>query len=84
MDQTLEERVQAIEERNKRVELDKKWETSFSRIFTVSLFTYVVASLALYVIHVANPLKGALIPTLGFILSTQSVPIIKKYWMRGK
>lgn len=81
---TIEERLNKIEERNKRVELDKAWETSFVRILFVSVITYIAAIFVLYSIGVSRPYLSALIPVLGFILSTQSIPIIKKYWIRGK
>lgn len=82
--ETIEERLAKIEERNKRVELDKAWETSFVRIIFVSLITYIAAFFALYSIGASKPYLNALIPVLGFILSTQSIPIIKKYWIKNK
>lgn len=80
----LEERIKAIEERNRRVELDKKWELSSTRIIFVSILTYLVAFITLYLTKVAKPYLAALIPMLGFILSTQSLPFIKKWWMKNK
>ncbi len=82
--ENFEERIIKIEERNRRVELDKRWERSFTRIFSVSCITYVVAVLALYTINAPRPFASALIPTLGFILSTQSLPFIKKWWIKNK
>ncbi len=80
----IELRIKNIEERNRRVELDKKWETSFARIFSVSIITYFVAVFAFYAINVSNPFLNAFIPVIGFILSTQSIPFIKKLWMKNK
>jgi preprotein translocase subunit SecF len=82
--ESTEERLNKIEERNKKVELDKAWETSFTRILLVSIITYVVAFFALYSMGVSKSYLSALIPVLGFVLSTQSIPIIKKYWSRNK
>ena len=82
--ETIEERLNKIEERNRKVELDKAWETSFVRIFLVSVITYFVAFFALYSIGANKPYLNAIIPVLGFILSTQSIPIIKKYWIKNK
>jgi preprotein translocase subunit SecF len=80
----MEERIRQIEERNKRVELDKAWEKSFSRIATISIITYFVAVVVLYTIDAEDPFLRAFVPVLGFILSTQSLPFVKKLWMRGK
>lgn len=82
--ETIEERLNKIEERNKRVELDKAWETSFLRIFFVSVITYIASYFALYSIGANKPYLNALIPVLGFILSTQSIPIVKKIWIKNK
>ena len=82
--ETIEERLNKIEERNKRVGLDKAWETSFIRILSISFITYIAAFFALYSIGASKPYLNALIPVLGFILSTQSIPIIKKYWIKNK
>jgi len=82
--ETTEERLNKIEERNKKVEMDKAWETSSLRIFTISFITYLAAIFVLYSIGVSKPYLSALIPVLGFILSTLSVPVIKKYWVKKR
>lgn len=79
--QVLEDRVVKIEERNKKVELNKAWEQSFFRIVFIAILTYVLTSLVFYIIGVSDCFKNALIPTLGFILSVQSVSIFKKKWI---
>lgn len=82
--ETIEERLNKIEERNRKVELDKAWETSLMRIIFVSLITYIAAFFVIYSMGVSRPYLNALIPVLGFILSTQSIPVIKKYWIKNK
>lgn len=84
----MEERIQKIEaellmirERNARVEGDKAWETSWVRMISVALVTYIVASVLLYIIGTTNYLFGALVPTIGYILSTLSLPIVRAWWL---
>lgn len=84
MDKSLEERIEVIEERNKRVEFDKRWEVSSIRILSVGIITYLIAVFVLFMIKAPNPFLNALIPTVGFILSTQSLPFIKKLWLKNK
>ncbi len=36
----LEEKIKRIEQRNKKVEIDKAWELSYFRRFLLILFTY--------------------------------------------
>jgi hypothetical protein len=76
----VEKEIKIIKERNKRVEADKAWERSGFRIFLVSAITYIIASLVLYFIGVQNFLLSALVPTVGYYLSTQSLPVIKRWW----
>lgn len=80
----LEERIIKIEERNKRVESDKAWETSTLRKILIIIFTYIFAVLYLKIADTTNPWFGAVVPCVGFYLSTQSINIIKKWWINNK
>ena len=77
----LEQRIQKIEERNTRVEAEKAWETSSFRIGSIMVITYIVACGVLFGIGNSNPFRNALIPVVGYFLSTQSLPFIKRSWM---
>ena len=79
---TLEERVNAIEERNMRVEIDKDWETSWTRRGLIALFTYLAIGLYLQAIDVAKPWTNAIVPTTGFLLSTLTLPFFKRLWSK--
>lgn len=78
--ESLEERISRIENRNKAVEKEKAWETSYTRRVLIALFTYL--SIALYLKYVVRiePWLNAIVPTVGFLLSTLSFPYIKKFW----
>ena len=76
----LQDEIFLIKQRNKRVEVDKAWEISKTRSLSILFLTYICASIALYFIGVRNYFANALIPTLGFFLSIQSLPFIKKWW----
>lgn len=80
----IEKEVSLLKERNKRVELDKAWERSFTRRFFISLMTYVVAVLWLYIINENNIWLKAVVPTGGYILSTLSIPLLKQLWAASK
>jgi len=79
-----EDAIIEILERNARVEADKAWERSFVRIGAIAVITYVCASLVMLVIGVTNPFLSALIPVLGYVLSTQSLPFLKSWWVKGR
>ncbi len=78
---SLEKRVEIIEERNERVENDKAWETSAFRKFMIALLTYFFACLFLLFTASPHPFIGALFPPMGYILSTLSLPFIKRWWI---
>ena len=63
---TLEERVEKIEQRNKSVELNKAWETSYTRRGLIIIFTYLAIALYLKFIVGINPWINAIVPNAGF------------------
>jgi len=76
--------IQEIKERNARVEKDKAWETSFARKILVTILTYIVVVLFFYFAELPKPFLNAIVPTLGFVLSTASIPFFKKIWLKNK
>ena len=73
--------VEEILERNQRVEIDKAWETSWTRRGIIAGVTYGVATIFMMRIGVADPYLGALVPTGGYLFSTLSLPLIKRWWI---
>ena len=79
--ENLEEEINNIKERNKRVELDKKWETSKTRKIFIGLLTYIIVVIYSYSISkITNIYLSSLIPVIGFGLSTLSLRGIRKIW----
>lgn len=74
--------IELIKERNKRVEADKAWETSKTRRLVIAIATYFIVVLFLYLINAPLPWLNALVPTLGFIISTLTLPFIKRWWIK--
>ncbi len=79
--ETLEERVLKIEERNKAVETDKAWETSWTRRAILMIFTYLAVAIYLQAIEVEKPWINAIVPALAFMISTLTMPFFKKLWI---
>lgn len=80
--QTLEKEIALVKERNLRVEADKRWETSTFRVLSITVITYIIVLLVLYFIGAENIFLSALVPTVGFFLSTQSLPMVKRWWIK--
>ncbi len=77
----IEEEIKEIQKRNKRVELDKKWETSFTRKICICILTYIVVVTYTYLINkINNVWLSSLVPVIGFTLSTFSLTGVRKIW----
>ncbi|OGN07906.1 MAG: hypothetical protein A2750_00420 [Candidatus Yanofskybacteria bacterium RIFCSPHIGHO2_01_FULL_45_42] len=82
--ENLEQKIQQIEERNKKVEADKAWETSWTRRLLLAVFTYLAIGVYLWVIEIQRPWLNAIVPAVAFKLSTLTMPFFKKIWLKRK
>lgn len=77
----LKEEIENIKERNRRVELDKRWETSYTRKIFICILTYIVVIIYSNMINKANNIfLSSLVPVIGFFLSTLSLKLVRKIW----
>ncbi len=77
----LEKEIENIKTRNKRVELDKKWETSWTRRICIMILTYIVVVIYSHLIMKNNNIYfSSLVPVIGFTLSTLSLKLVRKIW----
>lgn len=77
----LKRELEEIKQRNKRVELDKKWETSITRKICICILTYIVVLIYSNMVNKSNNVfLSSLVPVIGFFLSTLSLRIIRKIW----
>lgn len=80
----LREEIKLIKERNKKVELDKKWEQSFTRRALLVIFTYLAIGFYLQAINIPRAWLNAIVPAVAFLLSTLTMPFFKKLWLKNK
>lgn len=78
----LAQEILNIKERNKRVEADKAWETSFSRKLIIATLTYFVMVSFFFAADLPEPWINSIVPALAYFLSTLTIPIAKKLWLR--
>jgi hypothetical protein len=76
--------IEDILVRNARVELDKAWETSYTRRGIIAVSTYLVAAAFLKLIGNDAYVINALVPTGGYLFSTLSLPVVKTWWIQNK
>ncbi|VVC04014.1 Uncharacterised protein [Candidatus Bilamarchaeum dharawalense] len=77
----IDEEIEKIKERNERVEADKAWELSNTRRVVIGASIYLLAAVVFLGIKAPDPFVNALIPAIGFVLSTATFPIFKKHWI---
>ena len=81
----VEEEIKKINERNKRVENDKKWETSWTRRICIMILTYIVVVTYSYLVSsINNIFLSSLVPVIGFCLSTISVKLVRNIWEKNR
>lgn len=78
----IEKEIEIIKLRNRKVEEDKAWETSLTRKIILIAFTYLSVGFYLNAISVNDPWKNAIVPSLGFLLSTLTLPFFKRLWSK--
>lgn len=78
----LEKKIAQIEKRNARVETDKAWETSFTRRGILVAFTYLSIYVYFLIIGIPNAWLNAIVPAVAFMLSTLTLPAIKRMWQK--
>ena len=77
----LENEINNIKKRNKRVEIDKAWETSWTRRICICILTYIVVIIYSYIVRNYDKIfLSSLVPVIGFTLSTLSLKYIRKIW----
>ena len=77
----LNKEIEEIKKRNKRVELDNDWETSWTRKICICILTYIVVVIYSYMVrNYDNIFLSSLVPVIGFTLSTLSLNYIRKIW----
>lgn len=80
--ESLQQDIDQIKERNQKVELDKAWETSWTRRGVLLLLTYLVIVVFFLFADLPNPWINAIVPALAFVISTLTLSIFKKMWMK--
>ena len=74
-------RIERLEARNVRVEGNKAWETSWTRRLAILVLTYITVAFYLhFVVHI-SPWINALVPVIGYFISTLTIQRLKAYWL---
>ncbi len=75
--------LEDIHARNARVEADKAWETSWTRRLSIAIATYLTIMCYLTALGMERVYFHALVPSIGYLLSTMTLPILKRHWLKS-
>lgn len=78
----VEKEIQQIKARNKAVESHKAWEVSVFRRMTITIFTYFVAFLWMWIAELDKAWIAAFVPALAYFISTLSIPPLRAWWIK--
>ncbi len=79
----LTQEIEQLKDRNKRVDANKAWEVSKMRKLLILALTYTIVVLFFFVANLPDPFINAIVPAIGFFLSTLSVAAIKSWWIEN-
>lgn len=77
----ITEKIEALEARNRRVEIEKAWEVSAFRRITIALGTYFAVSLYLCFLGIDMAWLHAVVPVAGFLLGTMTLGALRVLWV---
>lgn len=80
--ENVKSELSQIRSRNRRVELDKAWEMSWTRKLIVAVLTYFVVVVFFVFAELPDPFVNSIVPALAFVVSGSALPLFKKIWMR--
>lgn len=76
----LQGQIDELKLRNFLKDQDKAFESSWTRMITIVVLTYGTLFTYMWGIGVNQPALSAIVPTVGFSLSTLSLPYLKYCW----
>ena len=80
----LKNEIEKIKERNEKGELNKAWETSWTRKLCICILTYIVVVIYSFLINKINNIwLSSLVPVIGFTLSTVSLKLVRNIWEKN-
>lgn len=74
--------IENLKSRNQKVETEKAWETSIFRKFSIIIITYIFMVIIMYFLELWKPFVSAIIPTIWYFLSTLSLWVLKKIYLK--
>lgn len=78
----LQAEIEKIKERNRKVEIDKAWETSWSRKIIIAILSYLVVGVTFAFFGMPRPWISAFVPAIAYLISMTSLSMLKSWWIQ--
>ena len=78
----IQDEIRKLKARNKRVELDKAWEISWTRRILIALITYILIVIFMASVGLDEAYKAAIVPAIAYLISMSALPLFKKWWIK--
>jgi len=78
----LQTEIEALKQRNFEKDRGKEFESSYTRVIFIMVITYWTLFGYMCIIQTSNPFLDAIVPTVGFNISTWSLPFVKEWWIQ--
>lgn len=82
--QNLKIEIEKIKARNRRVEADKAWELSKTRLAFIAVSTFILLYIFMLLIRSEHPFLNAVISVATYLLSTATYGVLKSWWLKRK
>lgn len=73
--------IMELKLKNKKIEADKAWETSWTRRGIIGIVTYIIVAAWLAMLGVEHNLIHALVVVGSYLVAIAILPMLKKYWV---
>ncbi len=80
----LQEEIEKIKARNRRVEADKAWELSWTRSIFIAGSTFLLLYIFLLLVQPQQAFLNAFFSSLLYLLSTFTYGVLKNWWLKKK
>ncbi len=79
---SLKKEIENLKQRNKKVELEKSWETSYFRIIGILISTFIIIYTIMYIAWFWDKIVWSLISAIWYLISTFSLWFLKKIYIK--
>ncbi len=78
---SLKKELDTLHDDIRTLKIQQDWNTSVLKHGLVIFMNYLIMLILMYILNIESPFISALLPTLGYAITSISLNSIKKYWI---